>query len=583
MGTISCLLPSSAPFRLPHIRHRQPALDSDTNADELASAVNALPGSPNVTTTGQPNDLLDVKMAPSSQGLASASNVPRGSPMPLQTGSSTTASTPSSRSRDASQVHQCLYVERAQYHGDRAPQCASMSSRVCPMPPRPGSSMIPLASCPGPHDASQVHQYIFGLTQRDDDPSNPMIKLLDLLQQQMLRKSVNVLGSSPNGADTGGSMTPSSLLPHDAMQARQYIATSPNGAVVGQRNVQEDFVIAPWKLQRLKPSPSSGNEIKLRAMANEEVPPKEQRPSRNVPFFKKAPRQWIGGRCLRGNRRAINRSELLEGSQLYSSTLLLHCYSVSLRWLSCIWVLGEGCGVWWGVSHVVIIAWHSCQRHCFTDEVGPPVSLEAFKRQYRQFSDDKQGAQSSLVTATRLPPLMPALNTDTDELASAVNAFPGLTNATATGQFNDLVYFPISSGPGAMQERQCARKSVDVLTSPPNGAETGSRQQLICAVVKATMPRKGTNATASSPNAAETGQLNDYPDTASRKTRRLKPSRQVAMRKVRPSPLKVDRILAAVDASTGNTRTTNGGEPQIDSLRTQRSLSDPGARSRGSS
>ncbi|KAL1729567.1 hypothetical protein EV714DRAFT_273622 [Schizophyllum commune] len=121
----------------------------------------------------------------------------------------------------------------------------------------------------------------------------------------------------------------------------------------------------------------------------------------------------------------------------------------------------------------------------------------------------------------------------------------------------DLVYFPISSGPGAMQERQCARKSVDVLTSPPNGAETGSvqhrlssdlkhhvvarkwlmtfkpsrrvacasmyprlspirwesglqrsRQRLICAVVKATMPRKGINATASSPNAAATGQLN---------------------------------------------------------------------------
>ena len=33
-------------------------------------------------------------------------------------------------------------------------------------------------------------------------------------------------------------------------------------------------------------------------------------------------------------------------------------YSVSLRWLSGIWVLGEGCGVGWGVSHVVIIAWH---------------------------------------------------------------------------------------------------------------------------------------------------------------------------------------------------------------------------------
>ncbi|KAL1719754.1 hypothetical protein EV715DRAFT_263077 [Schizophyllum commune] len=170
---------------------------------------------------------------------------------------------------------------------------------------------------------------------------------------------------------------------------------------------------------------------------------------------------------------------------------------------------------------------------------------------------------------------------------SALSSWP---NATAAGRLNDLVYFPTSSGPGAMQERQCARKSVDVLTSPPNGAETGSvrhrlssnlkhqvvarkwlmtfkpsrcvacasmyprlspirwesggkrsRQRSICAVVNATMPRKGINATASSPNAAATGQLNDFFDTASRKTRHLKPSRQVAMRKVGPPPLKVDR------------------------------------------
>ncbi|KAI5825933.1 hypothetical protein K523DRAFT_355597 [Schizophyllum commune Tattone D] len=65
MGTLSCLLPSSAPFHLPHIRHRQAALDTDADADadELASAVNALPGSPTATTTGRPNGLVVVKKA----------------------------------------------------------------------------------------------------------------------------------------------------------------------------------------------------------------------------------------------------------------------------------------------------------------------------------------------------------------------------------------------------------------------------------------------------------------------------------------------------------------------------------------
>ena len=55
MGALSCLLPSSSHSHLPRVCHRHTALDTDADADELASAVNALPGSHNATTTGQPN------------------------------------------------------------------------------------------------------------------------------------------------------------------------------------------------------------------------------------------------------------------------------------------------------------------------------------------------------------------------------------------------------------------------------------------------------------------------------------------------------------------------------------------------
>ncbi|KAL1691875.1 hypothetical protein GGG16DRAFT_112798 [Schizophyllum commune] len=233
MGTISCLLPSSAPFRLPHIRHRQPALDSDTNADELASAVNALPGSPNVTTTGQPNDLLDVKMAPSSQGLASASNVPRGSPMPLQTGSSTV------RHPRLRMYSPLTFIVRLPRHHPL--DLAMLRKRINVFTSSgPNTTAIGLLNDLFKYSKSAPLELTMRIKCINVLSKHLKIKLLDLLQQQMLRKSVNVLGSSPNAADTGGSMTPSSLLPHDAMQARQYIATSPNGAVVGQRNVLVD-------------------------------------------------------------------------------------------------------------------------------------------------------------------------------------------------------------------------------------------------------------------------------------------------------------------------------------------------------
>ncbi|KAL1710212.1 hypothetical protein EV121DRAFT_285879 [Schizophyllum commune] len=77
-------------------------------AQDRLFAVNALPGSPNVTTTGQPNDLLDVKMAPCSQWLASASNVPRGDPMPLHTGSSMVL--PQHHPLDLAMLRKCINV-----------------------------------------------------------------------------------------------------------------------------------------------------------------------------------------------------------------------------------------------------------------------------------------------------------------------------------------------------------------------------------------------------------------------------------------------------------------------------------------
>ncbi|KAL1756671.1 hypothetical protein FB107DRAFT_248079 [Schizophyllum commune] len=309
------------------MRCRQPASASDADANELVSAVNALLGSPNATTTGQPNDLLDVEMTSISQWLASARNISRGSPMPLRMGSLMTTS--------ASLLDLAMLAS------------TSMFLRVGPMQRRSGSSMTPSASCSAPHDASQVHRYIPGLTQPDDDTSSPMlrhssprhcpelpayskIRLLDLLQLQMPRKSVNAWGARP--------MIPLTtfLRPQDAMQARQCITVLLNGVVIGQRNgfrrsdatqerqwsssvpngvdarlLNDDFVIPSRIFQHLKPAPPNGNETELRAMIRSwkstvktrrriarpmmespmQVPPKEQRPSRNLPFLKEAPRQ----------------------------------------------------------------------------------------------------------------------------------------------------------------------------------------------------------------------------------------------------------------------------------------------------
>ncbi|KAL1756672.1 hypothetical protein FB107DRAFT_273673 [Schizophyllum commune] len=216
-----------APFHLPYIRHRQAAHDADADADGLASAVNALPGSPNATITGQPNGLVVVKKAPGSQWLASVRNISRESPMPLHTGSSMTTSTSSSRPRDASQVHQCLYVERAQYHGDRAPQWyatryASLQVfEKCPLGLMMRiESINVLSSAPNAIAPGSSWHYILDLAMRrkcinissglfEQPHEHLKIKLLDLLQLKMIRKSVNASGSSPNAAHTGSSMTPS--------------------------------------------------------------------------------------------------------------------------------------------------------------------------------------------------------------------------------------------------------------------------------------------------------------------------------------------------------------------------------------
>ena len=155
MGTLSCLLPSSSHSHLPHIRHRQPALDAD--ADELASAVNALPGSPNATTTGQPNGtplkwhrlsslltltigLVVVKKALSSQWLASARNISRGRPMRLHTGSSMVRHP---RLAHVFATHLHCQTTSASSSPSRCFASASMSlRRAGPIPRRSGSSMV---------------------------------------------------------------------------------------------------------------------------------------------------------------------------------------------------------------------------------------------------------------------------------------------------------------------------------------------------------------------------------------------------------------------------------------------------------
>ncbi|KAL1756682.1 hypothetical protein FB107DRAFT_273683 [Schizophyllum commune] len=107
---------------------------------------------------------------------------------------------------------------------------------------------------------------------------------------------------------------------------------------------------------------------------------------------------------------------------------------------------------------------------------------------------------------------------DTDALASAVNALPGSLSATATGQPNellcrtdgiqaDLAYLPIASDPGAMQQRQCPRKSLHHLESPPNGAETGRLYDL-SDIVSRSAPMHQV-AARNWPNATATGLLND--------------------------------------------------------------------------
>ncbi|KAL1729566.1 hypothetical protein EV714DRAFT_273620 [Schizophyllum commune] len=134
------------------------------------------------------------------------------------------------------------------------------------------------ASTTRTNDAKQAHQCPLELAQCHWYRAPRPPATTDATQERQC------LGSSPNGAATGSSMIPLTtfLRPQDAMQARQCIADSLNGAVIGQRNdvvdpsslpngantglLNEDFVIAPWKFRRLKPSPSSGNDTKLRAM-----------------------------------------------------------------------------------------------------------------------------------------------------------------------------------------------------------------------------------------------------------------------------------------------------------------------------
>ncbi|KAL1691866.1 hypothetical protein GGG16DRAFT_112789 [Schizophyllum commune] len=186
MGTLSCLSPSSTPFHLPHTRHPQAALDSDTDADELASAVNGLPGSPNATTIGLPNGLVVVKKAV-------ACKCPQYLPR-----------TPNATAYGLFNDYLGIILDLTKLR-----KCINVLT-----PSGPNTTAIGLLN------------------------DHLQIKLLNLLQLQMPRKSVNAPGSSPNATDTGNSMIPSttSLGPYDAMQARQCIADSPNGTVIGQRN-----------------------------------------------------------------------------------------------------------------------------------------------------------------------------------------------------------------------------------------------------------------------------------------------------------------------------------------------------------
>ncbi|KAL1756681.1 hypothetical protein FB107DRAFT_273682 [Schizophyllum commune] len=200
MDTLSCLLPSSSHFHLPQVRHRHTALDTNANADALAlaSAIDALPGSPNATITGQPNGLVVVKKA---VACKCRQYLPR---------------TPNATAYGLFNDYLGIILDLAMLR-----KCINVSTSGGPNTTAIGLLNDRLGILPWTHDASQVHHYISGLlntttTQaaqwcaaRPDRLDHLKIKLLKLLQPQMPRKSVNAPGSSPNAANKGSSMIPS--------------------------------------------------------------------------------------------------------------------------------------------------------------------------------------------------------------------------------------------------------------------------------------------------------------------------------------------------------------------------------------